>query len=61
MTELVVALAFFGVAEHFVCFGCFLEFFFSFLISGILVGVVLDGLLSVRFFDFFVRSCFGNT
>lgn len=50
MAELVVFLAFFGVAEHIVCFGCFLELFLGGFVAGIFVGVVFDGQLSVGLF-----------
>ena len=49
--KLVVALTLFGVAEHFVGFSSFFEFFLRFLIAGIFVGVIFHGHLAVGLFD----------
>ena len=53
MTELVIPLSFLRVGQHLVCFSCFLEFLFSFLVARVLVRVVLYRFLAVRFFYFF--------
>ena len=51
VTELVIFSALFGVGEHIVGFGSFLELLLGLLVARILVGVILDGLLSVSAFD----------
>src|SRR5690606_23225118 len=42
MTELVISLFFFRIAEYFVCLSGFLKFFFCFGIIRVFVGVILD-------------------
>jgi len=54
--KLVVALALFGVAQHFVGLGGLLEFLFGLFIAGVAVGVVFDGHLLVGAFDFVGRG-----
>ena len=50
MTKLVVTLLFFRIAEYFVCFRCFLEFLFGFLVVGIFIRMKLKCLFTVCFF-----------
>ena len=57
MAELVVFLTFLRVGEHIVGFGGLLEFLFSLLVAGVLVGVILDSQLAVGFFELFRSGC----
>ena len=52
MAESVIFALFIGVRQNAVCFVDFLKFFFRFLVSGILVGMILHRHLSESFFDF---------
>ena len=66
MSELVVACTLVLVAQHTVCFGCFLELFFSlflllFRLVLLFVGVVLDGELAVCLLDFSVGGGLAHT
>ena len=51
MTEAVIAGALFGVAQHVIGLGGFLELLFGFGITGVVVGMVAHGQLAVGFFD----------
>jgi hypothetical protein len=51
VAELIVSLAFFGVAQHLVSLGAFLELFLGLFVAGVFVGMELDGQLSVGLFD----------
>ena len=58
MAELVVFLAFLGVAENIVCFSSLLKFLFSLLVVRILVGMVFQRHLPVGFPYFIWCSAF---
>ena len=51
MSILVITFALVCIAEHFVGFGSFLEFFLGFLVVGIFVGMVFERHLAVSLFD----------
>jgi hypothetical protein len=53
VTVTIVVSFFFCVAQYFVSFGRFLEFFFSFLVSLIFIRMKLNGYLAVGLFYFF--------
>jgi len=57
MTQVVVSLALFRVAQHLVCLGCLLEHGFSLRIIRVAVRVILKGHLTVSFFNLFL-ACF---
>ncbi len=61
MAELVVLRAFLRVAEDIVRLGRLLEFLLGFLVAGILVGMVLDGLLAIGLLYFIGSGVFGDT
>ncbi len=52
MTELVVGGAFLCIGEHRVGFGQFLEFVFGLLVTGIFIGMILNGQATIRLFNF---------
>ena len=51
MAKLVIAFAFFSVAQHFVCFSRFLEVFFSLFIALVFIRVIFDRHLTIGFLD----------
>ena len=51
VTKLVILRTFFGVAQHFIGFVDFFEFFFCFFIARVLVRMVFDCHLTVSFFQ----------
>ncbi len=53
---LVVELAFLIVAENIVCFRGLFEFFLSFFVAGVAVGMVLESLFAIGFLYFFRSS-----
>ena len=56
VTEAVISSAFLRIAEGFVGFAKFLEFFLGILVAGILVRMILERELAVSLFNFFFRS-----
>ena len=61
VTKLVVSLAFFRVAEYFVCLGALLELYLGFFfIVGVFVGMVLYRHAPVRAFNIVRRGIFRN-
>ena len=56
MTKLIIPLTFLGIAQDFIRFGSLLEFFLRYLITRIFIGMILDGFLSVCFFDL-ISTC----
>ena len=58
MTEPVVLTLFIGVRQNAVGFIDFLEFFFGFLVAGVLVGVILHGHLTKGLFDLLLACPF---
>lgn len=61
MSELVVALTFFVVAEDVIGLGGLLEFLLSFFVAGILVGVIFDSKLAVGLLYLFGRRILCHT
>src|SRR5690606_12462115 len=60
-TEFVVLRSLGGIAEHFVRFSNFLEFFFCLLVAGVLVRMILNGELAVGLLDFLLTGFFAYT
>jgi hypothetical protein len=60
MAELVILGSLVGIAQHIVSLGRFLEFLLGLLVTRILVGVILDGLLAVGFLYFICRGVLRN-
>jgi hypothetical protein len=61
VTETVVAGALIGITQDLICFSSLFEFFFSFFITWIFIGVKLYRYLPVSFFNFFRCSRFTDT
>ena len=58
MTKLVVTLTLLAVAQYLISLGCFLEFFFSSLVTRIFIRMEFNGFLAICFFYFICRSAF---
>ena len=54
--ELVIALTFLRIRQHFISLSRFLEFLLCLLITGVLIRVILDGFLAVSLFYLFCCS-----
>ena len=60
-SELVIALAFFRVAQYFVSLGGFLKFLLGGLVAGVLVRVIFHGHLAVSLLDFGIACALVDT
>ena len=60
-SELVIALAFFWVAQYFVSLGGFLKFLLGGLVAGVLVRVIFHGHLAVSLLDFGIACALVDT
>jgi hypothetical protein len=61
VAELIVQAAFLNITEHFVGFSRFFELFFSLLVTGVSIGMKLQGEFSVSFFYLVVAGGLGHT
>ena len=58
MAELVIAFAFFRIAENLIRLSAFLELGFRFFVTGIFVGMIFDGQLAIFTLDIISRAPF---
>ena len=61
MPESVVELFFFNVRQHVISLSCFFELFFGFLVSGISVGMILEGHFTIGRLEFHFPGFSGDS
>ena len=60
-SKLIILLSLLRVMQYVICLGCFFEFFLSFLVSRITVGMIFYGNFSICLFYFVFRSDISTT